>query len=76
MGCQLWALTSRSPSAYTNATFRRLILSLRRALLSRNNGMKTGGQLVMEHLVNKRWLLDGFTRSIVEGIHVFYTVVE
>lgn len=64
MGCQLWALVSRSggsAGACTDATFRRLVLSLGCALFSRNKGMTAGFQHIMEHLMNRRWLLKGVT---------------
>lgn len=75
MGCQLWALSSKSLDACTNAAFRRLVFSLRRALFSRKNGMKAGDQQVTEHLINRRWLLEGF-RLILNGVRLCISIVE
>ena len=71
MGGQLWALSSKSVGACLNATFRRFVLSTRRALFSRINGMEAGGHHVTERLINRRWLLEETTQSSNGGTHVF-----
>ena len=44
-----------------------IVLSLRRALFSCKHGVKTGGQHIAEHLINRIWLPEDLTRSSEEG---------
>lgn len=73
MGGQLWALSSRRVCSCLNATFRRSVLSTRRALFSRINGMKAGGHHVTERLINRRWLPEENTQSSNEGTPMYFS---